>query len=77
MSSPVRRILDEIHKLPREDRALIRAELEESDQDTEPKEVESAWQDELARRLQGLKEGTAVLHDHDEVMLELEEIVKR
>jgi len=77
MSSPVRRILDEIHKLPREDRALIRAELEESDQDVEPKEVESAWQDELARRLQGLTEGSADLYDHDEVILELEEIVKR
>ncbi|HEX5658727.1 MAG TPA: hypothetical protein VFX59_16120 [Polyangiales bacterium] len=77
MSSPVRKILDEIYKLPREDRALIRAELEESEQDAEPQEVELAWQDEVARRIQGLKNGSAEIHEHDAVMLELEEIVKR
>ena len=76
MSSPVRKILDEIYKLPREDRALILAELEESEQDVDPQEVESAWQDEVARRLQGLKDGSADLHNHDDVMRELEEIVK-
>jgi hypothetical protein len=31
----------------------------------------------VARRLQSIKDGTAVLHDHNDVMRELDEIVRR
>lgn len=37
----------------------------------EPPELSPAWKSEIARRLKSLDDGTAVLHDHDEVMQEL------
>lgn len=77
MSSPVRKILDEVQKLPKEDRALLRAELEDLDNDAYEDEAEAAWDEEIARRVQLLKDGSAVLYAHDEVMRELEEIAKK
>lgn len=77
MSSTVRKLLDEAQKLPKQDRALLRAELEQLDDETPDGEVEAAWDEEIARRVQSIKDGTAVLYDHDDVMRELEEIVKR
>ena len=77
MSSPVRKILDEVQKLPKQDRALLRAELEEFDDEAPEDEVQASWDEEIARRVQSIKDGTAVLYDHDDVMKELEEIVKR
>jgi hypothetical protein len=75
--SAVRKILDQIYKLPKEDRALIRADLDESEEDASQDEVEAAWQEEIARRLRSVQDGSAVVHEHDDVMRELEEIVKR
>ena len=43
MSSPVRKILDEVQKLPKQDRALLRAELDELDEESPEDEVEAAW----------------------------------
>ncbi len=77
MSSSVRKILDEVQRLPKQDRALLRAELAELDDEASEGEVEAAWDEELARRVQSIKDGAAVLYDHEEVMRELEEIVKR
>lgn len=36
-----------------------------------------AWQPEITRRLREVQEGSATLHDHEDVMLGLEEIVKK
>ena len=35
------------------------------------------WEQEIQRRLQSVKDGTAALHGHDDVMRELDEIVRR
>lgn len=76
MSSPVRKLLDEARKLPKEDRALLRAELEQLDDDVSQQDVDAAWDEEIARRLQSLKDGTAVLHDWDDVEREADRIVE-
>ncbi len=35
------------------------------------------WHDELARRVRSVKDGTAILHDRQDVERELDEIIKR
>lgn len=77
MSSPVRKLLDEAKKLPKEDRALLRAELDELDDEAPEDEVEAAWDEEIARRVQSIKDGTAVLYTHEEVEQRIREILKR
>ncbi len=77
MSSPVRKLLEDAKRLAKEDRALLRAELDRLDDDVPPQEVDAAWDEEIAARLQSIKDGTAVLYEHDDVMRELKEIVKR
>lgn len=76
MSSPIRKILDEAQKLPKQDRALLRAELEELDDDVPQDEVDAAWEGEIEKRLQGLKDGTAALHDWDDVEREADRILE-
>ena len=71
MSAAVRKLLDEARKLPKQDRALLRAELDDLDEPAPQEEIEAAWDEEIARRLQTVKDGTAVRHDHEDVMREL------
>lgn len=78
MSSPLlTRMLSEMEALAPEERDVLRAKLDELDDDTPQEEIDAAWELEIIRRLQSIKDGTAVLHDHDDVMRELDEIVRR
>ena len=77
MSSPVRKILDEIYKLPKEQRALVRAELESLDEDAPQDDVEREWDDEIARRVKSIQDGTAVLHSDDYAEQRIRQILKR
>ena len=70
------RMLSEMEALAPEERDVLRAELDELDEDVPQEEIDAAWEQEIVRRLQSLKDGTAVLHDHDDVMRELDEIVR-
>lgn len=76
MSSPVRKLLDEAQKLPKEDRALLRAGLDELEGEVPQHEVDAAWEDEIARRLRSIKDGYAVLHDWDDVEREADRIIE-
>lgn len=72
MNARARKIIDEALELPEEDRALVIAELQESLEPIEsPEEVEAAWTEEIARRVQSVQDGTAVLLDGDTVLREL------
>ena len=53
MSSPVRKILDEIYKLPKEQRALLRAELDSLDEDDDVQNVFTNFEvsDEVMKKL--------------------------
>jgi hypothetical protein len=77
MTSRARKILEEALLLPEEDRLLIAAELKGSVESSDSFEnVGSAWRVEIARRLRSIQDGTAVLHDWDDVERELLDIVK-
>ena len=76
VSWPVEKILEEAFKLDPQDRALIVAELSNSEGLGSPEEVEAAWREEIARRLKSIEDGTAVLHDWEEVDREISSIVK-
>jgi hypothetical protein len=77
MSSRARKILEEALSLPEEDRLLIAAELRGSvDAASPPEEVEDAWRDEVVRRLKSIEDGTAVLHEWEDVERELLDLVK-
>jgi hypothetical protein len=77
MPSPVRKLLDEAKKLSTEDRALLRAELEEMDQGSPQDEVEAAWDEEIVRRVKSIQDGNAVLIDHEEAERRIQKILKR
>jgi hypothetical protein len=76
MSWSVEKILEEAFKLDPKDRALVVAELSSSAGIATPGEVEAAWREEIARRVKSLEDGTAVLHDWDEVHEEISSILK-
>jgi hypothetical protein len=76
VSWPVEKILEEAFKEDPEDRALLVAELSSSEGIATPQEVENAWREEIARRVKSLEDGTAVLHDWDEVREAIASILK-
>jgi len=65
-------ILDRALKLPEAERRYLVEKLRETVQDEEPPaELSPAWREEIARRLDRMDRGEAVLHDGDEVLREL------
>jgi putative addiction module component (TIGR02574 family) len=72
MTSRARQILEEALTLPEEDRKYLVEALRESIEPLEPhEEVDSAWREEIGRRLESIENGTAVLHDGETVFREL------
>lgn len=59
MSWPVEKVLEEALKLDPKGRALFVAELSHPDANATPEEVEAAWREEIACRLQSIEDGTA------------------
>lgn len=60
---------DEALQLPEKERLRLAEELFESvEEGARPPELSPAWKAEISRRLRSIEDGTAVLHDHDEVM---------
>jgi hypothetical protein len=77
MSSRARKVIEEALALPKNELVRVVAELQESVEATDsPEEIEGAWRDELVDRLRSLKNGTAVLHDGDEVDAELSKVLE-
>ena len=76
MSWPVQKILEEAFKLDPKDRALVVAELSSSEGVATPQEVEATWRKEIALRAKSLEDGTAILHEWDEVNEEISSILK-
>jgi hypothetical protein len=78
MPSPLlTRMLTEMEALAPDERDVLRAKLDELDDEAPQEEIDAVWEQEILRRVQTIKDGTAVLHDHDDVMREIEEIVRR
>jgi putative addiction module component (TIGR02574 family) len=71
MRSQARKILERALALPEEDRLYLVEALQESLPSESQEEIDAAWKDELARRIQSIDDGTAVLHDGETVLREL------
>ncbi|MBN1655080.1 MAG: addiction module protein [Deltaproteobacteria bacterium] len=78
MTSRARQILEEALTLPEEERLFLVEALKESFEPVEPQEeVDAAWRDEINRRLKSIEDGTAVLHEWQDVKRELLDLVKK
>jgi hypothetical protein len=66
--SRVAKLLEEIKQLPEEERALLRAELDEMDDGESADELDPAFRAELEARVHSIENGTAVLLDGDTVL---------
>lgn len=77
MMSRARKIIEEALALPKEELLLVVAELQESVESIDsPEEIDAAWRDEIVKRLRSLQDGSAVLHDGEEVDRELSKILE-
>ena len=77
MSSRARRIIEEALALPKEELVRLVAELQEQVESSDsPAEIEAAWHDELVKRVRSIEDGSAVLHDGDEMDAELAKILE-
>jgi hypothetical protein len=77
MSSRARQIIEEALALPKEELVNVVAELQQQVEATDSDaDVEAAWNVELAKRVRSLQDGTAILHDGDEVDAELARVLE-
>ena len=64
-------VLELALQLPIEDRSRIALRLIESADDAEDDELSPAWRAEIEKRMESVRNGTAKLISHDEVMARL------
>jgi len=70
------KVKDDALHLPIEDRSRLASRLLESLDDDD--DISPEWKDEIRRRVQEMKDGTAILVPHDEVMANvMARLVKR
>jgi putative addiction module component (TIGR02574 family) len=74
MSSLVEDLSERARALSPEDRALLAEHLLESLPDESPSETEAAWDQEIARRVEQIKLGTARLVPAEDVHVEARRI---
>jgi hypothetical protein len=74
MSSRVHKIIEEFFTLPESEQVeVLQAIVPKGDDD----EMDPALVAELARRARSIQDGTAVLHDHEDVRRDFMKILKR
>lgn len=71
MTSQAKKLLEQVLALPEEDRHYLVEAIQESLPAETQEEINAAWEEEIARRVQSIKDGTAVLLDGEQVMREL------
>lgn len=77
MSPRAHKILEQALALPVEQRAYLVEALQESIGPIESQEeVDDAWKAEIARRLQSIKDGSAVLDSLEDVEQELSQVLE-
>ena len=75
LSPEAQQVLDQARALPREEQLHLAEQLQEEGQQVERAEgLHPDWDEELGRRFQKIADGTAVLHDWEDVKKELYEI---
>jgi hypothetical protein len=77
MSARARKVIEDALALPKDELVRVVAELQDRVEQTDsPDDIDTAWQDELAARLRGIKDGSAVLYDGDQVDAELSRLLE-
>jgi len=77
MTSRARKVIEEALALPKEELLQVVAELQESVEATDSSDdIDTAWRDEIVRRLRSIEDGSALLHDGDDVERELSKILE-
>ena len=71
MSEAAKKLLEEALRLPAAERSRLGARLLESVHDEPAEVVETAWREEIQRRLEDVEEGRVELLDGDVVLREL------
>ena len=71
MTATFNSVLEDALQLPVEDRSRIASRLIESVDEAEDVEVSPAWLAEIEKRMESIRQGTAKLIPHDEVMAEV------
>lgn len=72
MSSRAHKLIEEFFALPENEQAEVLDAIVPQDDDMDPALVE-----ELSRRVRSIQDGTAVLHDHEDVRREFMKILGR
>lgn len=72
MTATFNSVLEQALLLPAEDRSRIASRLIESVDDADDVEISPAWRAEIERRMESVRQGTARLIPHEEVMAELQ-----
>lgn len=75
MSSLIDELSRKARSLPPEERIRLAEELLSSVQDSD-EEIETAWEDEIKRRLDEVESGTAKLIPAEEVFAEIRQLLK-
>jgi len=74
MSSRAHKIIEEFFTLPESEQAEVLQAIVPKGDDGE---MDPALVEELARRVRSIQDGTAVLHDHEDVRRDFMKILKR
>jgi putative addiction module component (TIGR02574 family) len=78
MSSEAEKLLAEALKLPPQQREMILLRLRESlEHEAGEEDADAAWSEEIARRLDAVDDGSAVLHDWDDVKRDIRDFLGR
>ncbi len=73
MNARTKKVIDDAMELSASERALVVSELEASLAcEDSPEDVEKAWDEEIARRIDDVVSGRVKTRDMDEVLAELE-----
>ena len=68
MTATFASVLEQALQLPAEERSRMASRLLESVEETDDGELSPAWREEIERRLESIRQGTATLIPHEEVM---------
>lgn len=72
MSPNAQKVLDDARQLPREEREWVAECLLIEDESLSAAEVESAWDDEIKRRLDEIDSGAVKMISHEDFMADLD-----
>ncbi len=75
MTATADMLLEDLLRLPVQERSRIASRLIESVDDDDDSDLSPAWQEEIERRIEAVRSGRSRRVPHDEVMAEMHDLV--